>query len=275
MSNIKGKPIGVFDSGLGGLTAVKELSKILPKENIVYFGDIGRVPYGSKSRETIIKYALQDVSFLMSLGVKIIIVACGTVSSVAMDINSSLGVPFIGVVKPTCISAAKITKNGKIGVIGTTATINSNSYKNEIKKINSDIEIFSKDCPLFVPLVENGFISKDDPILKLTVERYLEDLTKNNIDTLILGCTHYPIIKDAICDYLGSKVSIVDAGKEVALYSSKILKNKNIDSDNLKNGNISFYVSDSTEEFSKTARVFLGKSVSKNISRVYIENYGL
>ena len=269
------KSIGIFDSGLGGLTTVKELSNIMPNEDVIYFGDTGRVPYGSRSRETIIKYAMQDVSFLMSLGVKVIVAACGTVSSVANDIGSSLDVPFIGVVKPTSLAACKVTKNGRIGVIGTTATINSNSYKNEVNRIDNSIEVFTKDCPLFVPLVESGFILKDDPILKLTVERYLEGLLKKGIDTLILGCTHYPIIRDAISEYLGDDVSIVDSGRETALYASEILKDMHLTNSQCRSGNTSFYVSDSIKGFSKTAQLFLGKNVTKDINRIYIENYGL
>lgn len=273
-SNMKDKSIGVFDSGLGGLTAVKELSDILPNEDIIYFGDTGRVPYGSRSRETIVKYALQDVAFLTSLGVKMIIAACGTVSSVAKDIGYSLSIPFVSVVEPTSMAACKATRNGKIGVIGTTATIKSNSYKNEINKINNNLQVFVKDCPLFVPLVEGGFISKDDPILKLTVERYLEDLLVSGVDTLILGCTHYPLIKEAISAYLGSGVTIVDSGKETALFASKVLKRTELTNSKSSDGNISFYVSDSTEGFSKTAQLFLGKNITKNVKRVYIENYG-
>lgn len=273
-SNMKDKSIGVFDSGLGGLTAVKELSDILPNEDIIYFGDTGRVPYGSRSRETIVKYALQDVAFLTSLGVKMIIAACGTVSSVAKDIGNSLSIPFVSVVEPTSMVACKATRNGKIGVIGTTATIKSNSYKNEINKINNNLQVFVKDCPLFVPLVEGGFISKDDPILKLTVERYLEDLLVSGVDTLILGCTHYPLIKEAISAYLGSGVSIIDSGKETALFASKVLKRTELTNSKSSDGNISFYVSDNTEGFSKTAQLFLGKNITKNVKRVYIENYG-
>lgn len=273
-SNMKDKSIGVFDSGLGGLTAVKELSDILPNEDIIYFGDTGRVPYGSRSRETIVKYALQDIAFLTSLGVKMIIAACGTVSSVAKNIGNSLSIPFVSVVEPTSMAACKATRNGKIGVIGTTATIKSNSYKNEINKINNNLQVFVKDCPLFVPLVEGGFISKDDPILKLTVERYLEDLLVSGVDTLILGCTHYPLIKEAISAYLGSGVTIIDSGKETALFASKVLKRTELTNSKSSNGNISFYVSDSTEGFSKTAQLFLGKNITKNVKRVYIENYG-
>lgn len=273
-SNMKDKSIGVFDSGLGGLTAVKELSDILPNEDIIYFGDTGRVPYGSRSRETIVKYALQDVAFLTSLGVKMIIAACGTVSSVAKDIGNSLSIPFVSVVEPTSMAACKATRNGKIGVIGTTATIKSNSYKNEINKINNNLQVFVKDCPLFVPLVEGGFISKDDPILKLTVERYLEDLLVSGVDTIILGCTHYPLIKEAISAYLGSGVTIIDSGKETALFASKVLKRTELTNSKSSDGNISFYVSDSTEGFSKTAQLFLGKNITKNVKRVYIENYG-
>ena len=265
--------IGVFDSGLGGLTAVKELIRVLPNEDIIYFGDTGRVPYGNRSQETITKYAFQDAAFLMHHNVKMIIAACGTVSSVATELKSSLPVLFTGVVAPTAISAVNATVNGKIGVIGTTATIKSGSYRKEILKINKDIEIFEKDCPLFVPLVENGFIDHNDPILNLTIKRYLSEIVEKGIDTLILGCTHYPIIREAISNVIGNSIKIIDSGRETAIYSANYLKENNLLDNSGKKGSYSFYVSDSTEGFSNVAQLFLGSNVNYNVSKINIEAF--
>lgn len=270
---LNNKPIGVFDSGLGGLTCVKELSKILPGESIVYFGDTGRVPYGDKSKDTIIKYALQDISFLLSKGVKMIIAACGTVSSVALDIGNKISIPFTGVVRPTAISAVKASKNGRIGIIGTSATIRSLSYRTEIHNICEDILVFEQDCPLFVPLVENGYISPDDPILKLSVERYLSNLVDKNIDTLILGCTHYPIISKAISNFMGNNVTIIDSGRQTALYAKSLLLSHDLISFEKSPCNNSFYVSDNIDNFSKVAELFLGKRIDKKVKLINIENF--
>ena len=202
-------PIGVFDSGLGGLSAVKEFLQVLPNENIVYFGDTGRVPYGNRSNDTIKKYALQDAEFLLKHNVKMVVAACGTVSSVAKDLGDKLPVPFTGVVAPTAFAAAQKTKNGRIGVIGTSATINSHSYKLRLEKLNPDFKVYEQDCPLFVPLVENGFICRDDQIVRLVVRRYLSELLETGVDTLILGCTHYPLFKDAVSEFMGDGNSIL------------------------------------------------------------------
>lgn len=267
------RAVGVFDSGLGGLTAVKELLKMLPNENIIYFGDTGRVPYGTRSKDTIIKYACQDAAFLMSHNVKIIIAACGTVSSVATELTSTLPVLFTGVVKPTSIAAVSKTLNGKIGVIGTTATIKSESYRKEIFSINKDIEIFEQDCPLFVPLVESGFIAPNNPIVTLAIEHYLENMVKNKIDTLILGCTHYPIIREAISNVIGSDIHIIDSGRETALYSVNLLKNADLLNATNTQRKCSFFVSDSIENFSNVAKLFLGSGVDYNVSKVNIETF--
>ncbi len=264
-------PIGVFDSGLGGLSAVKELLRILPHEDIVYFGDTGRVPYGTRSRETIIKYAKQDTSFLLSRGVKMVIAACGTVSSVATELNYQLPLPFTGVVKPTCAAASCVTKNGKIGVIGTTATIKSGSYKRELTALDRELQVFEQDCPLFVPLVENGYISPDDPVVCLVIERYLSVLVNADIDTLILGCTHYPIISEAISKVIGKQITIIDSGRETALYAAKCLEQNGLLNDSQNKGNCSFYVSDSIDGFSQTAALFLGQNIDRKVSRVSID----
>lgn len=270
---MQNKAIGVFDSGLGGLTTVKELKKILPCEDIIYFGDTGRVPYGNRSKETIKKYATQDVEFLKSLGVKTIIAACGTVSSVAEDVKEKIDVGFTGVVKPTSLAAYNATKNRKIGVIGTAATINSGSYERELKRLDSSLEVFSKACPLFVPLVENGFISETDPIVRMTVERYLISLKDIGVDTLILGCTHYPIIREVIQDVMGKNVTLIDAGKETALFAAKCLQEADLLCNRPEKGHCRFYVSDSVEGFSKIADLFLGCEVENEVSRVDIEQF--
>ncbi len=255
--------IGVFDSGLGGLTAVKELIKVLPQENIIYFGDTARVPYGTRSDKTIRLYARQDADFLLSKGVKMIIAACGTVSSVATELYDTLPVPFTGVVYPTASAAVKATRNGKIGIIGTSATVKSCSYKKEILSQDERINVYQQDCPLFVPLVENGFISADDDIVKLVVERYLSEMKAEGIDTLILGCTHFPIIAQAISDYLGKNVTLIDSGKETALYAANILGSRGLLNSSSTLGSCTYYVSDTVDGFRKTADLFLGKSVEQ------------
>ena len=264
--------IGVFDSGLGGLTAVKELIKVLPQENIIYFGDTARVPYGTRSDKTIKVYARQDADFLLSKGVKLIIAACGTVSSVATELYEDLPVPFTGVVIPTATAAVRATKNGRIGIIGTPATVKSSSYKKERLRQDDRITVYQQACPLFVPLVENGFISADDPIVQLTVERYLSEMKAAGIDTLILGCTHFPIIAEAISNYLGKGVTLIDSGKETALYAANILGNKGLLNNSNTLGNCKYYVSDTVEGFRKTADVFLGKSVEYEAAHINVEH---
>lgn len=266
-------PIGVFDSGLGGLTAVRELRRILPNENIVYFGDTGRVPYGSRSVDTIKKYAFQDAKFLLKHNVKMIIAACGTVSSVALNLKHDLPVPYTGVVSPTCYAAVEATKNGNIGVIGTSATIKSHSYRDTIHKFNPDIFVAEQDCPLFVPLVENGFIDKDDPVVRLVIERYLSPLIEKNVDTIILGCTHYPIIKDAISSVIGSSVHLVDSGKETAIYAKKVLQENQLLNDTNQKGNCEFFVSDTPIGFENVAGIFLGENVHHKVQQINIELY--
>ena len=269
------QPIGVFDSGLGGLTAVKQLRAIMPHENIVYFGDTARVPYGTRSRETIKKYARQDTDFLLSKGVKMIIAACGTVSSNASELTNTLPVPYTGVIVPTVAAAVNATRNGKIGVIGTSATVNSNAYKNEILNRNNRIQVYQQDCPLFVSLVENNFISPEDEIVKLVVERYLSEMKQAGIDTLILGCTHFPIIAKAVSNYLGRNVALIDSGRETALYAAHILGENHLLNHTNTIGSCRYYVSDTVESFRNTAEIFLGKSVDGEVSHISIEQVAL
>lgn len=265
--------IGVFDSGLGGLTAVKELINALPYENIVYFGDTGRVPYGNRSVETIIKYAAQDANFLLQNNVKAIIAACGTVSSVATELESKIPVPFTGVVIPTSKAAAKATFNKKVGVIGTTATINSHSYKKCLEELDPEIKVFERDCPLFVPLVENGFTDPESDIVSSVVEHYIAPLRDMEVDTVILGCTHYPLLKDAIKEAFGKGVTLIDSGLATALYTAELLREKNLLKDEKTSGEYSFFVSDTPHNFENLAGAFLQRDIAKSVTQIDIEEY--
>lgn len=267
------QPIGVFDSGLGGLTAVKQLRAIMPHENIVYFGDTGRVPYGNRSVATISRYAKQDARFLLSHDVKMVIAACGTVSSTVLDLSDGLPVPYINVIAPTAAAAVKATKNKRVGVIGTRATISSCAYKKEIERIDPEIMVIQRECPLFVPIVEEGFISPDDPIARLTVERYLKEIKEQQVDTVILGCTHYPILKPVIGEYVGEDVRLIDSGKETAIYASELLGEKGLLNSSDAEGECSFFVSDRTDDFASIASIFLQSNIGENVDRVEIWNY--
>ena len=265
--------IGIFDSGLGGLTAVRQMLKILPHENIIYFGDTGRVPYGSKSNETITKYALQDARFLKSMGVKFIVAACGTVSSVAPDLTEELSLPYTGVVYPTCFSAINATKNGRIGVIGTSATIASHSFKKRIQAKHPEFEVVEQDCPLFVPLVENGMTDENDEIVSLIVRRYLKKLKDAQVDTVILGCTHYPLLKRAIGKEVGEDVTLIDSGKETALYTAKILKEQGLLNLSGEEASARYFVSDTPADFEKFAGIFLNRNITNQVTQINIEEY--
>ena len=257
--------IGVFDSGIGGLTAVKELNKLLPNENIIYFGDTARVPYGSRSRETVMKYAREDVAFLRKHKIKMIIAACGTVSSVVGTKPFITDMPFTGVILPAVQAACSITKNFRIGVIGTPATIRSGCYGKAIKAVNPHTKVFGNACPLFVHLVENGYIQRDNKITILAAREYLEPIKAEGVDTLILGCTHYPVIKDIIADIMGSDVKLISSGAEAAKFAYNCLIEKDMLSDSNEKGKNTFYVSDSTQLFEENARNFLGHAVEGEV----------
>lgn len=264
--------IGVFDSGLGGLTCLKELNRLMPNENVIYFGDTARVPYGTRSRETILEYAAQDIAFIKKHNVKMIIAACGTVSSVVGNGTEFAGnTPFAGVIVPAAQTACSKTRNGKIAVIGTVSTIRSGSYVRAAKEIRSDISIIGVACPLFVPLVENGFTERDNPVTKLVIEQYLKPIKKENADTLILGCTHYPIIKDSIADYMGDSVTIISSGEEVAKYACKMLTSADMLSDRSEPGVNTYYTSDSAELFEEGAHAFLGNTINGDVHKVAID----
>ncbi len=260
--------IGVFDSGLGGLTAVKEIRKLLPGEDIIYFGDTGRIPYGTKSPQTIKKYAMQDMRFLASHNIDAAVAACGTVSSTALDLlRASFDLPIIGVVEGASDAAIKETKNGRIAVIGTGATVASRSYEKYIKNIAPGVEIKAVACPLFVSLVESGFIGRDDQVLRLVCERYLSEIREWGADTLILGCTHYPIIEGAIADALPG-VKLINTGREAARRLCGIVGEGGKES-----GKVSYYVSDDPESFEKTASLFLDTEIGGSVEKINIEEY--
>ena len=263
------RAIGVFDSGLGGLTVVKELHKILPNENIVYLGDTGRVPYGSRSRETIIKYAMEDIAFLKSRDVKMIVAACGTVSStLPREISDHLGVPYADVVRPSAQEACRLTKQGRVGVVGTSASIRSNSYGRTISSLRPEVQVFGNACPLLVHVVENGLVQPDNQIARLSVEMYLKPLIEEKIDTLILGCTHYPILYDVFDDLLNHEVALIDPGKCTARYVKDVLTAQGMLSDRKELGSTDYNVTDQVSGFEQTASLFLGEPVNGSLKRV-------
>lgn len=264
------RAIGVFDSGLGGLTAVKEITELLPNENLIYFGDTGRVPYGTRSNEIIIKYSRQDIRFLESFDVKLIVVACGTVSSVALPkIKNECSVPVIGVVDAAADAAARATENNKIGIIGTQGTIASGAYTKRIAEKNPNAKTYSKACPLFVPLVENGHF--DTQVTRLVIEEYLEEIKKENVDTLILGCTHYPLLEKAIAEYMGCDVKLINSGAEVAKRIEKEYPELLNTEEN--NSEYRYYVSDDTGSFEKLASEFLQHNINGQVAKTNIEKY--
>lgn len=267
------RPIGVFDSGLGGLTVMRELTKVMPNEDIIYFGDTGRVPYGARSRETIIKYAKQDEGFLLSKNVKMIIAACGTVSSVAPQTGALLPVPFMEVVSHAAKAAAGLTHNHKIGVIATTATVKSNAYKTHIVDLLPDAEVFQKDCPLFVPLVESGWIDRKDPVTVNTAQRYLKPLKEQGIDVLIMGCTHYPVITDIIRDYMGADVALVNVGECTAKAAKAYIEAHCLANPNTDKATYKYFVSDHMETFSDTASILMGSNITGRVKLVNIDQF--
>ena len=269
------RAIGVFDSGLGGLTVLNELAKLLPCENIVYFGDTGRIPYGTRSRETIIKYAEQDMDFLIRHNVKCIIAACGTVSTVLLpEVYGKYNVLYTGVVEHAVRAAVSVNNKEHlhIGVIATSAAIKSGTYERIVHEHNSEAKVFVKACPLFVPLVENGYTARDNEIAILTAREYLQPLCEKEIDALIMGCTHFPILKDIIQDIMGENVTLIDPGFETARYMANKLKELNMLSGNKEKGKYNFFLSDSTELFIENAKIFLGEKITGKYEQITTEN---
>ena len=272
-------PVGIFDSGLGGLTALREVQRLLPGEDIVYFGDTGRVPYGSRSHETVCRYAEQDMRFLLSRNVKAVAVACGTVSANALpQLQEHFSVPVIGVIEPAVERALSSTKNGVIGVIATPSTIASGAYERALHAHDPDVRVIGTPCALFVHLVENGFIDPDDPIPYLTAERYLQPVRESGADTLILGCTHYPLLRP-ILERVLPGVVMVDSGAEAAHALCRLLSGRGLLRENGAPGTVRCYVSDEPQGFASSAERFLsagethGAVALPQVSRIEIEQY--
>ena len=257
---MRDRPIGVFDSGIGGLTVVKQLTREMPSEDIIYFGDTARVPYGTKSPSTIKKFSIENVLFLLNFDVKLIIIACNTSSAIGLPFLSKyFSVPMIGVIKPGAKAAIRSTRNGRVGVIGTTATISSKAYEKEIKALNPKIKVYSENCPLFVPLVEEGWAG--DGIVDIAARKYLAGFKDKGIDTVILGCTHYPLLKPAIQKVMGKAVKLVDSAEETAKEARNLLEECGLEYQGRRAGRSKFYVSDAPGKFLAVAKRFLGKDV--------------
>ena len=267
------RPIGVFDSGLGGLTAVRQLRRLLPGENIVYFGDTGRVPYGPRSRQTLRQYAAQDIRFLLSRDVKYILAACGTVSSTYPPQDAALlPVPFLGVVEPAARAAAAATRTKRVGIIGTQATIRSGSFAQRMQQLVPGVSLFQQACPMFVALVENGYTQPGDPVTQLIAHQYLDGLRQAGVDTLILGCTHFPLLEDAIRRVMGPEVALIDIGSEAARAVQATLAQQDLLCSRTA-GATQFYVSDSVDQFEDAARIFLGSVEGGSVQHIAIEDY--
>ena len=268
------RPIGVFDSGLGGLTAVRELARIMPEEDLVYFGDTGRVPYGGRSRETIIRYARQDVAFLSTFQPKAIVVACGTVSTTALEtLRGEWSVPIFGVVEPAARAAARGTRNGRVGLIGTRATIRSGAYERALAALRPDAQVIARACPLLVPLVESGRYQPGDIVAETVVAEYLAPLREEEVDTLVLGCTHYPLLKPLIARYMGPQVTLVDVGEQCARWVAGQLTAQGMRTERVAPGRHRYFVSDDTGDFAALASAFLGEDVGSGVKEIDITVY--
>lgn len=273
-SDISTAPIGVFDSGVGGLTVAREIMRNLPNEHIVYFGDTARVPYGSKSKDTIIRYSRQIIRFLRTQQVKAIVIACNTASALALDeVEKELDVPIIGVIKSGARVAAATTKNKRVGVIGTESTINSRMYNRFIQELDPEITVLGKACPLFCPLVEEGWLK--DPVTEEVARRYLDELLREDIDSLILGCTHYPLLRSLIRGIVGESVNLVNPAYETAKELERLLQERGIANPGEKapvKEPYRFYVSDLAEKFKKFANSILPYDIETTI-KINIEEY--
>lgn len=273
LGKIKSAPIGVFDSGVGGLTVAREIMRHLPNENIVYFGDTARVPYGSKSKDNIIRYSRQIINFLLTKDVKAIVIACNTASALALEVvREEFEIPIIGVVEPGARAALAITETKKVGVIGTEATVRSAMYEKIIHDIDPDVDVVAKACPLFVPLVEEGF--KKHPVTEEIIDYYLKSMKESDIDALILGCTHYPLLRSKIREYVGEKITLVNPAYETAMDLKLVLEERGIENpeSNAEHGSYSFYVSDAADKFKQFANSILPYDI-ETTKQINIEEY--
>ncbi len=262
-------PIGVFDSGIGGLTVVKEIQRILPHEGILYFGDTARVPYGSKSERLVRQFALQNSRFLVAQGVKAIVIACNTASAVALQtVRDHFPLPVLGVIEPGSKAAVDSTRADRIGVIGTIGTIESQAYQRAIRSFREGVKVFGQACPLFVPLAEEGWLTQQ--VTRLVAAEYLNSFRPHAIDTLILGCTHYPLLKPVIADIMGPDVTLIDSAEETARELRSLLMEANLMSHPSDQPEQSYFVSDVPRRFRKVAERFLGRSI-ESVAQVDLE----
>jgi len=251
------KAIGIFDSGVGGLTVLREVMKALPQEDTIYLGDTARVPYGTKSPETVVRFARQITSFLVNRDIKLLVVACNTASAVSLDeLKAEFPIPIVGVIEPGALRAASVTTSGRVGVIGTAGTIRSSAYTKAIKRINPDIEVITAECPMFVPLAEEGWV--DNEVARLTASIYLKGLRDKGVDTLVLGCTHYPLLKGIISEAMGEGVTLVDSAAETARVVKGILEANGAVRPVHEKGNHHYFVTDVPAGFIRVGNRFLG-----------------
>ena len=256
---MKNLSIGMFDSGIGGLTVLKEVKKVLPTEHILYLGDSARVPYGSKSPQTVTRYTLESAIFLLTKGIKLLVIACNTSSALALHIlKKKLPIPVLGVIDPAAVEATRLTRTKRIGVIGTKATTRSRAYEKAIRRVGADVEVISMACPLFVPIVEEGL--ENDKVARLMADKYLGAFKRSGIDVLVMGCTHYPVLEDVISASIGKGVSIINTGKETAKVVVKTLREKNLTTDSGKGG-CEYFVTDSPDTFKEIGGRFLGEDI--------------
>ncbi len=261
------RPIGVFDSGIGGLTVVAELRRLLPGESIFYIGDTARVPYGGKSQTTIERYSQELAGLLLAERAKLIVVACNTASALAVQsLEETLRVPVTGVIRPGAEAAVKATRNGKVGVIGTRATVFSKAYERAIAALDDEIEVFAEACPLFVPLIEEGWL--DDEVTDRVISRYLEKLLRAGVDTIVLGCTHYPLLRTAIQKFVGPGVKLVDSAQNTAIAVQKLLKQQKLTATRSKHpAKLQVALTDPSAAFLRVAEEALGLGVGEVLAR--------
>ena len=268
-----GRPIGVFDSGLGGLTAVRRLRELMPSESIIYFGDTSRVPYGNRSRETILKYARQDMRFLGGFDPKLVLIACGTVSTNCLPVLAEEStVPVTGVVEPTVRRAVELAKNRRVGLVATRASVGSGAYEALFRRLAPEVAVFSRACPLFVPLVEEGRCRPGDAVIETVAREYLEPLREQEVDTLVLGCTHYPLLTEVIGGVMGPGVALVDAGAEAARACQSLLAERAALAEEGA-GSAAYYTSDRAEDFQRLAALFLGGEAEGHVRQIDITQY--
>ncbi len=264
--NETARPIGVFDSGIGGLTVVAALRELLPGESIFYIGDTARVPYGGKSQATIERYSVELAGLLLAERAKCIVVACNTASALGVpQLKMDLRVPVTGVIEPGAQAAVKATRSGKIGVIGTRATVNSRAYERAIEELDSDVEVFAEACPLFVPLIEEGWI--EDAVTDSVIARYLEKILRHDVDTLVLGCTHYPLLRAAIQRFVGPKITLVDSAQNTALAVQKLLRQQKLAAPKKSVGKLQVALTDQSTGFLRVAEKALDLQVGDVLLR--------